>query len=148
MELPERRNKSLLFRYRKTNQNHKYIWRGVTLSYAEDGKLLKVVGEQDHFIEFIYKNEKLKSIQDDTGRNVHYQYSGKEINEVIDLMGEKEYYFYDSHNYIVKKKDRNGNLSPKNYYDEKGRIIRQQMTDGSEITYQYIEKKACCCLAH
>ena len=99
------------------------------------------MGERNHSFTFHYEQDRLISMGDDRGRTVTYGYEGDSLSNVTDPMGGCECYSYNERDLLTKKQDRNGNQTVTNRYDEKDRVIRQQMWDGKEISYQYNEKK-------
>lgn len=105
----------------------------------EDGKLVRIQVASGQWASFQYENERVCQIEDNIGRNVRYQYQGNYISAVTLPTGGTMYYEYTSEGYITKITDLNGKCYARNFYDRKGRVIRQELTGGEEYVAFYDE---------
>ena len=105
----------------------------------EDGKLVKIEVTSGQWASFWYENGRVRQIEDNTGRTVRYEYQGNYISAVTLPTGGTMYYEYTSEGYITKITDLNGKCYARNFYDRKGRVIRQELTGGEEYVAFYDE---------
>ncbi|OOM76177.1 putative deoxyribonuclease RhsC [Clostridium puniceum] len=91
----------------------------------------------------IYKDGKVIEIKDDLDRVVQYKYDGDYLTDVIHVDKGITRYTYDDKGYIDTITDQNGNTYTKNFFDKKGRVIRQDFPndDSCKITYDDSEKE-------
>ncbi|EKQ50971.1 RHS repeat-associated core domain-containing protein [Clostridium sp. Maddingley MBC34-26] len=92
---------------------------------------------------FTYKDEKVIEIKDDLDRTVQYKYAGNYLTDVIHVDKGITRYTYDEKGYISSITDQNGNTYTKNFFDKRGRVIRQDFPndDSCKITYDDSEKE-------
>ena len=105
----------------------------------EDGKMVKIEVTSGQWASFWYENGRVRQIEDNTGRTVRYEYQGNYISAVTLPTGGTMYYEYTSEGYITKITDLNGKCYARNFYDRKGRVIRQELTGGEEYVAFYDE---------
>ncbi|WP_077867543.1 pre-toxin TG domain-containing protein, partial [Clostridium saccharobutylicum] len=86
---------------------------------------------------FTYKDGKVIEIKDELGRTVKYKYDGHYLTDVIHVDQGVTTYTYDNKGYISSIKDQNGNAYTKNFFDKKGRVIRQEYLNGDVLTVDY-----------
>ncbi|OOM11653.1 RHS repeat-associated core domain-containing protein [Clostridium saccharobutylicum] len=86
---------------------------------------------------FTYKDGKVIEIKDELGRTVKYKYDGHYLTDVIHVDQGVTTYTYDNKGYISSIKDQNGNTYTKNFFDKKGRVIRQEYPNGDVLTVDY-----------
>ncbi len=99
------------------------------LLYDGGGKLVKLTGLNGEF-NFTYENGYIKQITDGAGRTSTYEYEGDHLVKVTNPVGDSLRYVYDENGYISEVYDFEENLSVKNIYDEKGRVIHQEQISG------------------
>jgi RHS repeat-associated protein len=92
---------------------------------------------------FTYKDGKVIEIKDELGRTVQYKYAGDYLTDVIHVDQGITRYTYDEKGYISSITDQNGHTYTKNFFDKKGRVIRQDFPndDTCKITYDDSEKE-------
>lgn len=92
---------------------------------------------------FTYKDGKVIEIKDELGRTVQYKYAGDYLTDVIHVDKGITRYTYDDKGYISSITDQNGHTYTKNFFDKKGRVIRQDFPndDTCKITYDDSEKE-------
>ena len=92
---------------------------------------------------FTYKDGKVIEIKDDLDRTVQYKYDGDYLTDVIHVDKGITRYTYDKNGYINTITDQNGHMYTKNFFDKKGRVIRQDFPndDSCKITYDDSEKE-------
>nr|WP_246517023.1 RHS repeat-associated core domain-containing protein [Clostridium aciditolerans] len=134
-----------------------------TYRYNNSGKLLDItdkynnkliityVGENietlttfsNYKLFFTYKDGKVIEIKDELGRTVQYKYYGDYLTDVIHVDQGITRYTYDEKGYISSITDQNGQTYTKNFFDKKGRVIRQDFPndDACKITYDDSEKE-------
>ncbi|AGX41800.1 wall-associated protein WapA [Clostridium saccharobutylicum DSM 13864] len=134
-----------------------------TYKYNRSGKLINItdkhsnkvsltyIGENietlttfsNYKLSFTYKDGKVIEIKDELGRTVQYKYTGNYLTAVIHVDQGITRYTYDEKGYISSITDQNGNTYTKNFFDKKGRVIRQDFPndDTCKITYDDSEKE-------
>lgn len=110
-----------------------------SLQYDKDNKLVKIVSENNQYIQINYKNNLIISITDGS-RTVSYSYDTD--NRLIKIKpyntkNEKEY-SYDSNNRVIKITQPNGG-EYKNSYDDNNRVVKQIDPLGGETLFNYQE---------
>ncbi|BCZ45186.1 hypothetical protein psyc5s11_12530 [Clostridium gelidum] len=88
---------------------------------------------------FTYKDGKVIEIKDELGRTVQYKYDEDYLTDVIHVDQGITRYTYDEKGYISSVTDQNGQTYTKNFFDKKGRVIRQEYPDGDFATASYDE---------
>ena len=89
------------------------------------------------YLDFCYEAGKVAGITDRAGRSVHYEYDGDYLTAVTYPNGGTMRYQYNQRGLIVSVKDQNGVNYLINSYDEKGRVIRQDIANGEEHVFLY-----------
>ncbi|MFT8349067.1 DUF6531 domain-containing protein, partial [Clostridium saccharoperbutylacetonicum] len=101
---------------------------------------------------FTYKDGKVIEIKDELGRIVKYKYDGDYLTDVIHVDQGITRYTYDDKGYISSITDQNGHTYTKNFFDKKGRVIRQDFPNDDtckitcddsekEVTFYYTKSK-------
>ena len=102
-----------------------------TLAYT--GNLLtQMTFSSGTWIRFFYENGRLAHLEDNTGRRVSYHYKGNFLTSVRLPNGGTMYYSYTPEGYLTRLTDLNGKCFSTNYYDRRGRVIRQELEGGEE----------------
>ncbi len=110
---------------------------GVSLSYEEDGKLVRVQNDYEDFIQLSYNEEHLiREVTDNTGRKVSYSYQMGRMTEAVLWDGAVISYSYDNSDGIKELKT-GGRSLIKNEYDNRYRVTRQRFADGSFMSFLY-----------
>ncbi|WP_238858897.1 RHS repeat-associated core domain-containing protein [Clostridium sp. YIM B02569] len=134
-----------------------------TYKYNSSGKLINItdkhgnkllvtyVGENietlitfsNYKLFFTYRDGKVIEIKDELGRTVQYKYAGDYLTDVIHVDQGITRYTYDEKGYISSITDQNGHTYTKNFFDKKGRVVRQDFPneDTCKITYDDSEKE-------
>ena len=92
---------------------------------------------------FTYKDGKVIEIRDELNRTVQYKYNGDYLTDVVHVDKGITRYTYDEKGYISSITDQNGNTYTKNFFDKKGRVIKQEYPNGdvAEASYDDGEKE-------
>ena len=107
-----------------------------TLAYT--GNLLtQMTFSSGTWIRFFYENGRLAHLEDNTGRRVSYHYEGNFLTSVCLPNGGTMYYSYTPEGYLTRLTDLNGKCFSTNYYDRRGRVIRQELEGGEEYVAFY-----------
>ncbi|MCM1161126.1 MAG: DUF6531 domain-containing protein, partial [Roseburia sp.] len=91
------------------------------------------------WISFRYENGLLSALEDNLGRIVRYTYQGQYLHTVTMPNGGRMYYQYTKEGFLSSITDLNGRCYAKNFYDRKGRVIRQELAGGEEYVAFYDE---------
>ncbi|NRT79266.1 RHS repeat-associated core domain-containing protein [Clostridium beijerinckii] len=86
---------------------------------------------------FTYEDGKIIEIKDELDRKVQYKYDGDYLVEVIHVDNGVTRYTYDEKGYISGVTDQNRQTYVKNFFDKKGRVIRQEYPNGDFATAIY-----------
>ena len=89
------------------------------------------------YLDFSYEAGKVSKITDRAGRSVRYEYDGDYLTAVTYPNGGTMRYQYDVRGLIISVTDQNGVNYLVNSYDEKGRVIRQDLANGEEHVFLY-----------
>lgn len=89
------------------------------------------------WISFRYQDGKVKELEDNIGRKVSYTYQGNYLHTASLPNGGTMRYEYTKEGFISCAYDMNGKWYTKNYYDRKGRVIRQELAGGEEYVVFY-----------
>jgi RHS repeat-associated protein len=102
------------------------------------GRLLKITASGGREIEFRYDGDRIASLLDPLGRRVQYGYNsaGNLIN-VIDPEGGITRYTYDTDNRMITLTDARGITYLTNEYGPSNRVLRQVNADGGVYQYRY-----------
>ena len=126
-----------------------YYHRNGQLAYIEDrnhnrttllynGTLLeKVLYASGQYLEFFYTGEHVSCIRDILGRETKYAYEGEFLTTVTLANGGTIHYEYTAEGYLHRITDQNGRNYVTNYYDRKGRVVRQELSGGDEFVMFY-----------
>ncbi|MBD5464500.1 MAG: hypothetical protein HDR22_01530, partial [Lachnospiraceae bacterium] len=91
------------------------------------------------WISFRYENGLLSSLEDNLGRVVRYTYQNQYLHTVTMPNGGIMHYQYTKEGFLSSITDLNGRCYAKNFYDRKGRVIRQELAGGEEYVAFYDE---------
>ena len=103
----------------------------------EDKKLVKIETASGQQVMLQYEKGRLSQLKDSNGRVVRYTYQGDYLTQVDFPNGGRMTYEYTREGYLVKLTDLNGKWYSKNFYDRKGRVIRQELEGGEEYVAFY-----------
>jgi len=90
---------------------------------------------------FSYKDEKMVSMIDHTGRMVCFIYENDLLVKVVDALGNVRRYDYDEKGLILREVNPEENVVVENSYDEKDRVVRQSYKDGGMQAFIYDDEK-------
>ena len=88
---------------------------------------------------FEYEHNKIVTITDAIGRQLKYVYEGELLTQVIYPHGGSIQYTYTLEGYIESITNQNGKVYLTNQYDRKGRVTRQNLSNGEEYILLYNE---------
>ena len=108
----------------------------VTLTYVNNN-IETLTTFSNYKLFFTYKDNKVIQIKDEIGRTVQYKYDGDYLTEVVHVDQGITRYTYDSEGFIDSITDQNGQTYTKNFFDKKGRVIRQDFPDDDNCTITY-----------
>ncbi len=139
-----------IFKSNKDKKNYKYDNSGklLTITNKFGNKLIiEYIGNNietlttfsNYKLFFTYKDGKIIEIKDELGRTVQYKYDGDYLTDVIQVDQGITRYTYDEKGYISSVTDANGHTYTKNFFDKKGRVIRQEYPNGDFATASYDE---------
>lgn len=132
----------------KKNYRYNNLGKLIDITDINNNKLLiTYIGENietlttfsNYKLFFTYTDGKITEIKDELGRSVQYKYDGDYLTEAIHVDRGATRYTYDEKGYINSVTDANGNTYTKNFFDKKGRIIRQEYPNGDFATAVYDE---------
>lgn len=112
--------------------------RGINFLYDEHGVLIEAKTDTGISLFYYYDEEHkyLKKVKDYTGRSVQFQYNEELLEKVT--FGNRIYsYAYASNGRIIEVVNSCKNISVKNEYDGKCRVLNQQFPDGSQMSFEY-----------
>lgn len=89
------------------------------------------------WISFRYQDGKVCGLEDNIGRKVSYTYQGNYLHTASLPNGGTMRYEYTKEGFISCAYDLNGKWYTRNYYDRKGRVIRQELAGGEEYVAFY-----------
>ena len=114
---------------------------GNKTSFEYAGKrLTKITLASGLWMQFNYAGGLLSKVEDSLGRTVFYEYTGDYLTSVKIPNGGHMRYEYTQEGYVTLMTDLDGKWLSKNYYDRKGRVIRQELAGGEEFVAFYDEK--------
>jgi YD repeat-containing protein len=113
-----------------------------TITYLEN-QIETITTFSKYKLYFTYKDNKVIEIKDELGRVVQYKYNGDYLTEVVHVDRGITRYTYDDKGYISSITDQNGHTYTKNFFDRKGRVIRQEYPNGdiAKISYDFSERE-------
>ena len=86
---------------------------------------------------FVWKDRKVASVTDSTGRSVYYGYDRSLLTTVIRCDGTRITYTYDGQDNLAAITDALGCTYLYNRYDWEGRVIRQELAGGGCYDFSY-----------
>ena len=136
------RDKAVIYEYDKAGNLSSIIdiHGNRTRFIYSNGQLKKIELTSGLWAEFTYLGARLSSIEDSLGRKVIYEYEGDYLKSVRLPNGGTACFEYTPEGYLTKMTDFNGKWISKNYYDRKGRVIRQELAGGEEFVAFYDDK--------
>jgi RHS repeat-associated protein len=110
----------------------------ISISFFSSGNRVTSIASSSGSLVFIANNDgTISSISDQAGRFVTYSYVSGRLDTVTDQLGQKTKYTYDSANRLVSTINKRGITEATRTYDANGRIITEQMVDGSAYQFNY-----------
>ena len=130
-------------------------------TYGEDGKVQEIADRNGNITRFLYEEEYLKklclaggqslsfayknnlldTLTFSDGRVISYEYEGDLLTRITYPNNGSVYYEYDKEGNIHTVTDQLDRVYVTNEYDRKGRVVRQQMSDGSEFAMFYNDRE-------
>ncbi len=92
-------------------------------------------------VTFTFREGRLARMEDSAGRAVEYRYEKNFLTEVVHMDGGVSRYAYTAEGYMETSTDQTGLTYLTNVYDEKGRVTKQTLADGSTYQMQYADRK-------
>lgn len=105
-----------------------------------DGGLSRMVTPLGNVLEFVSENGRILQITDEIGRRIQYRYEADLLTDVVHIDEGITHYEYDNQGYICSVTDQNGVRYLDNFYDERGRIIRQVFINGVIQKFTYDDR--------
>ncbi|NFL87633.1 RHS repeat-associated core domain-containing protein [Clostridium botulinum] len=129
-------NEGKLINIADKNNNKLYV------TYVEKN-IKSITTFSNYKLFFTYKDNKIIEIRDELGRSVQYKYEGDYLTHVVHVDQGITKYSYNENGLIDSITDQNGQTYTKNFFDKKGRVIRQDFpnNDNCVITYDDINKE-------
>ncbi|MBQ2802104.1 MAG: hypothetical protein IJF03_12060 [Lachnospiraceae bacterium] len=95
------------------------------------------------YFDLTLEKGKITEITDIIGRKLYYEYEGEFLTKVTLANGGSIHYDYTAEGYIHSVTDQNGKTYVTNHYDRKGRVVRQELSNGEEyvVFYDDVAKK-------
>ena len=92
-------------------------------------------------VTFTFREGHLARMEDSAGRAVAYRYEKNLLTEVVHMDGGVSRYAYTAEGYLETATNQTGLTCLTNEYDEKGRVTKQTLADGSVYRMQYHDRK-------
>ena len=103
----------------------------------EDGVPKRIEYPGGQFLNFTLEHGKITEITDILGRKLTYEYEGDFLTKATLANGGSIRYEYTPEGYIRSVTDQNGRTYVVNHYDRKGRVVRQELSNGEEYVMFY-----------
>lgn len=137
-----------LFRKKGERSNYEYNHNGQLTGITDihgnrtelqyDGEMLeRIQAASGQWITFHYQDGRVCELEDSTGRKVRYTYQGSYLHTASLPNGGTMRYDYTKEGFITCAYDLNGRWYTKNFYDRRGRVIRQELAGGEEYVVFY-----------
>ncbi len=110
-----------------------------TMEYVGN-RLAKITLASGIWVRFVYTGLHISRLEDSLGRSVLYEFKGDLLTSVKVPNGGQMHYEYTPEGYLTLMTDFNGKWLSRNYYDHKGRVIRQELAGGEEFVAFYDER--------
>lgn len=147
--------------YRLFDTTEGYVLRdhvsGISMYYRTDGKMTCAENKNHNRTEYIYEGNVLKRVEYPGGQFLNFAMEEGKITEITDILGRKLFYEYEgefltkvtlanggtiryeytAEGYIRSVTDQNGRTYVVNHYDRKGRVVRQELSNGEEYVMFY-----------
>lgn len=101
------------------------------------GMLERIQVSSGQWISFRYEDGRVVELEDSIGRTVRYTYQGNYLHTASLPNGGTMRYDYTKEGFITCAYDLNGKWYTRNYYDRRGRVIRQELAGGEEYVAFY-----------
>jgi len=88
-------------------------------------------------LQFQYSGDLLSKVTDNTGRTIEYSYTAGNLTSFKDVAGNLSTFVYDENNRLTVIIDPAGNAKVTNVYDDRNRVLKQTMADGTVNTMSY-----------
>lgn len=115
---------------------------GVTVcrfTINEQEQIDKITGRNGSVLTFTYVEDKLTGVTDGMGRSIKLTYEEELLRTVTNPAGSTMEFIYDNKGNLLEISDFSGTAYVTNTYDEKERLIRQQLAGRGESTASYNE---------
>lgn len=110
---------------------------GNITSLTYDSAKLASVNNDCGSLQFQYSGDLLSKVTDNTGRTVEYSYTAGNLTAFKDVDGNLSTFVYDENNRLTVIIDPAGNAKVTNVYDDRNRVLKQTMADGTVNTMSY-----------
>jgi RHS repeat-associated protein len=108
-----------------------------SLERDADGRLIRVVDDNDRALDILWSGARIASVTDSTGRAVSYKYSAAgDLTRVRLPDGAVKAYSYDSTHRVVSLVHPDGGIT-RNEYDSSNRVVSQKDPLGRVTTFVY-----------
>lgn len=109
----------------------------ITLEY-EEAKLKSASDQYGNKLFYIYEeNGLLKSVTDSCGRVISFEYISMFLTKIESLAGKVYEYGYDEKGRLCTYYLPDGSVDFAIYYDDEGRVVKQEFADQAEMMYEY-----------
>ncbi len=121
----------------REDKNGNHVW----LHYEEEyGKkrLVKIEKDTGEFFCLFYGEDGyLERVEDHTGREVRYEFTGGYLNTVVMPSGNSYCYSYTAEGKLESVQNPRGIVTVENTYDNQHRTTKQRFPDGTVMSYEY-----------
>jgi len=109
----------------------------VTRYAYDNGKLKSITSHKGKTFTFEWYGGQIKTIKDSMGNAVHLTFAGDNLASIVDPDGNGYAFEYDSESRMKAIRDPNLKTILTNTYDDKGRVVKQVVSEGIkyDITY-------------
>ncbi len=105
------------------------------------GLPVRLITPLGYEVTFTFREGHLARMEDSAGRAVAYRYEKNLLTEVVHMDGGVSRYAYTAEGYLETATNQTGLTCLTNEYDEKGRVTKQTLADGSVYRMQYHDRK-------
>lgn len=110
----------------------------IVVARDADGQITQLAHERGRYIDVEYTGDRVASISASDGRRFEYFYDeARRLISVTDSVGSRRYRWNDA-NLIDQVTAADGVVECENFYDDKGRVIRQLTPYGRSVRFAYL----------